>query len=107
MTTESRHLARKALGVAITLMSMATFGADVIVAYYQRTALHIGHATAAGVGLFIGGYLLNPPDAVSIADALLKRLPLVSSLWPGGMRREDPPAQPGVPLPPSVTEKEE
>jgi len=102
MTEAKKHLARKALGVLFVAVGFAALGADLHVVYLTQRAAHVTNLIIAGAMIFVGGLLLDPPTAESVADAIVRRLPAFSGLWPGGMRKEDPPAQPGVPLPPSV-----
>jgi hypothetical protein len=47
--------------------------------------------------------VMMPTLADSFADSVLKRIPALASIWPGGMRKTDPPPQPNIPPPPSVT----
>lgn len=101
------HLFRRVFGFVIAMVALAALVSDLMLAYQLRQALHVGHIIVAGVGMFVGGWCLNPPDAEAIADAVLRRVPLIAGLWPGGMRRGDPPAEPDVPLPPSVTRGDE
>ena len=104
MSGATLHLFRKAFGLTLALVGLAALIADLHVAYLGRTAAHTVNLIVAGLLIFGGGWLLNPPDAEGIADAIAKRVPVLSSLWPGGMRKDDPPPQPGVPPPPSVSE---
>lgn len=101
------HLFRRVFGLVIALVALAALVSDLMLAYQLRQSLHVAHIIVAGVGMFVGGWLMNPPDAEAIADAVIKRLPMIAGLWPGGMRRNDPPPEPNVPLPPSVTGKED
>lgn len=50
---------------------------------------------------FSGGYVMRRDTATAIAAELAALVPVVGSLWPGGLRPSDPPATAGVPLPPS------
>lgn len=101
MTSESKHVFRKLFAVALLMFGMTILALDVHTSFRQQGPLHyLNIAVAVGLG-FVGGWLLNRLEAESIVDAILKRLPLP---WPGGMRRSDPPPDPRVPLPPSVTE---
>jgi hypothetical protein len=106
MTATSLHVFRRVFGFVIALVGLAAIAADFLVAFQERGAVHITHQIIGAVMLFVGGWCLNPPDAEAIADAILKRVPLVAGLWPGGKRAADPPAEPGVPLPPSVTHED-
>ena len=101
--TEKMHLFRKAFGLVLALIGLAAIAADFLVAFQERSAVHLTHQIIGAIMLFVGGWCLNPPDAEAIADAVLKRVPIVAGLWPGGKRAMDPPPEPGVPLPPSVT----
>lgn len=107
MTGKQMHLFRRVFGLVIALVGLAAIAADLVVSFQERRGMHVGHMIVGSVMLFVGGWCLNPPDAEAIADAILKRVPMVAGLWPGGMRRNDPPAEPNVPLPPSVTKGEE
>jgi hypothetical protein len=106
LTTRTLHLFRKAFGLTLALVGLAGLVADLHVAYLGRSAAHATNLVVCALLVFAGGWLLNPPDAEGIADAIAKRVPVLSSLWPGGRRRDDPPPQPGVPPPPSVTERD-
>ena len=109
MSNGQLHLFRRVFGFVLALIGLGTLVSDLIISFqaWQRLQkiepLHMGHMAVAAVLLFIGGYLLNPPDAEAIADAITKRLPVFKTLWPGGMRATDPPPEPGVAPPPSVT----
>jgi hypothetical protein len=103
MTDESRHLIRKLFAALLVLFGMTILALDVHTSFKRQGPLHyLNIGVAVGLG-FVGGWLLNRLEAESVADAILKRLPLISTLWPGGKRATDPPPQPGVPAPPSVT----
>jgi hypothetical protein len=86
----------------IALIGLAAIAADFLVAFQERSSVHITHQIIGAVMLFVGGWCLNPPDAEAIADAVIKRLPMISSLWPGGRRATDPPADPKIPPPPGA-----
>ena len=103
MTDGKLHLFRRVFGFVIALIGLAAIAADFLVAFQERSSVHITHQLIGAGLLFVGGWCLNPPDAEAIADAIIKRVPKIAGLWPGGMRRNDPPADPSVPPPPSVT----
>lgn len=106
MSPRSLHLFRRLFGLVLALIGLAALVADLVITFqaWQRLQkiepLHMGNMAVAGVMLFVGGWLLNPPDAEAIADAVVKRFPF---RWAGGMRGYDPPPDPKVPPPPSVT----
>lgn len=104
MTAASKHLARKALGMLFVAVGFAALAADLHVVYLTQRAAHVTNLVVAGAMIFVGGLLLDPPTAESVADAIVRRLPVLGGLWPGGMRRDDPPPDPRVPPPPSVTD---
>lgn len=97
------HLFRRVFGFVVALIGLAAIAADFFVAFQDRSSVHVVHQLIGALLLFVGGWCLNPPDAEAIADAVLKRIPVIAGLWPGGMRKNDPPPQPDVPPPPSVT----
>ena len=94
---------RRIAGLFLFLIGLVIVLADIRVAYLQRDSAHTLNIVAGMLIAFAGGYVMVPTIADAFADAVLKRIPALASLWPGGMRRTDPPAQPNVPLPPSVT----
>lgn len=96
------HIVRRVFGLVLVGFGIAWLTAETR-EVLGRQPIHPWHMIIAGLLMFLGGYLLNPPDAEAIADAVIKRIPQVAGLWPGGMRRSDPPPEPGVPPPPSVT----
>ena len=102
MSTNQMHLFRRVLGLVLFGFGLAWLTAETR-EVMAHNPIHPWHIIIAGLLMFIGGYLMNPPDAEAIADAILKRVPIVAGLWPGGLRKTDPDPQPGVPLPPSVT----
>lgn len=102
MSGDKMHLFRRVLGLVLFGFGLAWLFAETRGIVSRETA-HPVHLIVSGVLMFIGGYLLNPPDAEAIADAVLKRLPSLAGLWPGGMRKTDPPPDPNVPPPPSIT----
>lgn len=99
MSDGKMHIARKAFGLVLFGFGLAWLVAETrgVVA---RDVAHPVHLVVSGLLMFSGGYLLNPPDAEGIADAIVKRLPVIRSIWPGGSRRDDPPPEPCVPPPP-------
>lgn len=103
MSGPTMHLFRRAFGLVLALVGLAILMADVQVSYTTRQGLHIGHMVMSVLMIFAGGWCLNPPDAEAIADAIAKRVPVIRSIWPGGMRADDPPRRADVPPPPSVT----
>jgi hypothetical protein len=98
-----KGLGRKIIGFVLLVFGIAIVGLDVHVAYLQQIAAHWTNIIIGTVFAFAGGYVMVPTIADALADAILKRIPALASLWPGGMRRTDPPADPNVPPPPSVT----
>ena len=98
---------RIVLGLILFIVGLAIILADVHVAYVQRDSAHMLNVVLGVVVVFAGGYVMMPTMADAFADSVLKRIPALASLWPGGMRRSDPPAEPGVPLPPSMTKGDE
>lgn len=94
---------RKVFGLLLFLIGLVIVMADIHVAYLERGAAHTINIVVGMVIAFGGGYVMMPTVADAFADAVLKRIPSLASLWPGGLRATDPPPQPGVPLPPSVT----
>ncbi len=102
MTGQKFHLFRRAFGLVMVGFAFAWLTAETR-SLVAHDPVHPFHLMIAGVLMFVGGYLLNPPDAEAIADALAKRIPLLQSIWPGGMRKTDPPPEPNVPPPPSIT----
>lgn len=100
MTSEKKHILRKAFAIVLLLFGMTILALDVHTSFRKQGPLHyVNIAVAVGLG-FVGGWLLNRLEAESIVDAILKRLPFA---WPGGKRASDPPPDPNVPPPPSVT----
>lgn len=96
------HLFRRILGLVLFGFGIAWLTAETR-GVLAHEPIHPWHIMIAGLLMFAGGYLMNPPDAEAIADAILKRVPIVAGLWPGGMRKSDPPPDPNIPPPPSVT----
>ena len=96
-------MTRKLVGVVLFLFAMAILFADFHVAYLKQSAAHMLNVLAGIASLFAGLLALMPTFAREIADEIAKRAPVLMSRWPGGQRVDDPPAQPGVPPPPSVT----
>jgi hypothetical protein len=94
---------RKVLGLLLFLAGLAIVLADIHVAYLQRDSAHTLNVIAGMLIAFAGGYVMLPTVADAFADSVLKRIPALQSIWPGGMRRTDPPPDPNVPPPPSVT----
>lgn len=94
---------RKTFGLLLFLVGLLVVLADIHVAYLERGAAHTLNIVVGMLIAFAGGYVMMPTVADAFADAVLKRIPALASIWPGGARRYDPPADPSVPLPPSVT----
>lgn len=104
MTTgQQLHIFRKAFGLTLFGFGLVWLAAETRSVAVLGQVFHPWHMMVSALLMFCGGYLMNPPDAEGIADALAKRLPVIRSLWPGGMRATDPPPQANVPPPPSVT----
>ena len=94
---------RKLIGFLLLVFGIAIIGLDVHVAYLRQIAAHWTNVIIGAVIAFAGGYVMMPTLADALADSLIKRIPSLASVWPGGLRKTDPPPQPGVPAPPSVT----
>lgn len=94
---------RKVLGLLLFVVGLLIILADIHVAYLERGAAHTINIVVGVLIVFGGGYVMLPTVADAFADSVLKRIPALASLWPGGLRKSDPPPEPGVPLPPSVT----
>ena len=102
MSHGNLHLFRRVIGLVLFGFGLAWLTVETR-SIIERHPFQAWHIIIAGLLMFVGGYLLNPPDAEAIADALIKRVPKIVGLWPGGRRIMDPPPEPGVPPPPSVT----
>jgi membrane-bound ClpP family serine protease len=98
---------RKVLGLLLFIVGLVIVLADVHVAYLARGAAHTINIVVGLLIAFAGGYVMLPTVADAFADTILKRIPALQTLWPGGMRRTDPPPDPNVPPPPSVTGESE
>lgn len=94
---------RIVLGLILFIVGLVIVLLDVHVAYVKQDAAHTINIVVGVLIVFGGGYVMMPTLADSFADSVLKRIPALASLWPGGRRISDPPAQPGVPPPPSVS----
>jgi hypothetical protein len=94
---------RKLLGLLLLIVGLLIVLADVHVAYLERGAAHIVNIVVGVLIAWAGGYAMMPTLADAFADGLIKRIPALASVWPGGKRAMDPPPQHGVPLPPSMT----
>jgi hypothetical protein len=104
--SKNLHLFRRVLGLVLFGFGLTWLWSETQ-SVMNHEPFHPWHIIIAGLLMFAGGYLMNPPDAEAIADAVLKRVPLVAGLWPGGMRKTDPPPDPAIPPPPSVTGESE
>ena len=102
MSHGTLHLFRRVFGLVLFGFGLAWLTAETR-SVLDRHAFQAAHIIIAGLLMFAGGYLMNPPDAEAIADAVIKRVPRILGLWPGGRRAMDPPPAPGVPPPPSIT----
>lgn len=94
---------RIVLGFILFVVGLAIILLDVHVAYVKQDSAHVLNVVLGALIVFGGGYTMLPTLADSFADSVLKRIPALASIWPGGLRKTDPPPQPGVPPPPSVT----
>jgi hypothetical protein len=94
---------RIVLGLILFIVGLAILLADFHVAYIQKDSAHTLNVVVGVLIVFGGGYVMMPTLADSFADSVLKRIPALASIWPGGMRKTDPPPQPNIPPPPSVT----
>lgn len=101
------RIARGVFGFFLLMVGLAIVLADIHVAYLQRDSAHTINIVVGVLIAFAGGYVMMPTLADAFAEAVVKRIPSLASMWPGGLRRTDPPAQPGVPPPPSVTQADE
>jgi hypothetical protein len=96
------NLLQKVFGLVLLMIGLGTLVSGVFIAHLDRAGIHWGHMILSLVLLFIGGWLLNRALAEGIADAILKRVPALATLWPGGRRASDPPPDPKVPPPPGA-----
>src|SRR5215204_5206942 len=96
-------LLRGLIGFLLLVFGIAVIGLDIHVAYLKQAAAHLTNIIVGALFAFAGGYVMMPTLADAFADAVVKRIPALASVWPGGLRKSDPPPAPGVPLPPSVT----
>jgi hypothetical protein len=94
---------RIVLGLILFIVGLAILLADFHVAYVKQDSAHTLNVIVGVLIVFGGGYVMMPTLADSFADSVLKRIPALASIWPGGMRKTDPPPQPNIPPPPSVT----
>jgi hypothetical protein len=94
---------RKLIGFMLFVVGIVVLLADVHVAYVAKSSAHALNVILGAAICFAGGYVMLPTLAEALADSLVKHVPALASLWPGGLRKYDPPAQPGVPPPPSIT----
>jgi hypothetical protein len=86
------RILRGFVGFLLLVAGLAIVLADVHVAYLKQDSAHAINLIVGVLIAFGGGYVMMP----TLADAF-------AGLWPGGMRRSDPPADPNVPPPPSIT----
>jgi hypothetical protein len=94
---------RRLVGLLLLLSGVLMLLADAHVAYLAQSAAHGVNVGASLLLVFAGLWVLMPAVAQAFAKELLEAIPALGTLWPGGSRRYDPPPQPGVPPPPSVT----
>jgi hypothetical protein len=97
------RILRGFVGFLLLIAGLAIVMADVHVAYLKQDSAHAINLIVGVLIAFGGGYVMMPTLADAFADAVVKRIPKIAGLWPGGMRRSDPPADPNVPPPPSIT----
>lgn len=96
---------RKLAGVLVLLVGLVMMLADAHVAYIKQGPAHAINILSGLLLIFIALWMLMPTVARAFAKELLQIIPALGQLWPGGRRSYDPPPQPNVPAPPSVTGK--
>jgi hypothetical protein len=84
---------RIVLGLILFIVGLAILLADFHVAYVKQDSAHTLNVIVGVLIVFGGGYVMMPTLADSFADSVLKRIPALA----------DPPPQPNIPPPPSVT----
>lgn len=100
-------MTRRIVGWILLALGVAALIGDVHVAYRTQSS---AHAINAGLGLLLilaALVALLPMLAKEIAKELAEYGAVVTTVWPGGTRKTDPPPSPNVPLPPSVTRGDE
>lgn len=94
---------RKLIGFMLFVVGIVVLLADVHVAYVEKSSAHTLNVIVGSAIIFAGGYVMQPALADAFAKSLIEKVPALESLWPGGLRKYDPPPQPGVAPPPSVS----
>ena len=94
---------RRFVGLLLLVAGLVMLLLDAHVAYINQSAAHGLNILSGLLLIFLGMWTLLPAVAEAFAKELVAALPSLGQLWPGGSRRYDPPPQPGVPPPPSVS----
>lgn len=98
---------RKLIGILVLLVGLLMMLMDAHVAYLKQSAAHGLNIVSGLLLIFIALWMLMPTVARAFAHELLRIIPALGQLWPGGRRAYDPPPQPNVPPPPSVTRRDD
>jgi uncharacterized protein YjeT (DUF2065 family) len=96
-------MTRKLVGWLLLLIGVVVLLGDFHVAYQTQSSAHLINTTIGLVLVLAGLVALVPMLAREIAKELASYGQTVSAIWPGGKRAADPPPDPNVPPPPSVT----
>lgn len=98
---------KRFIGILLLMTGVALLLLDAHVAWTNATAAHGMNVGAGLVLIFIGLWAIMPAVAEAFARELLRIIPALGQLWPGGRRAYDPPPAPNVPPPPSVTKRDD
>jgi protein-S-isoprenylcysteine O-methyltransferase Ste14 len=101
--TYGEAMTRKIVGWLLIIVGIVVLLGDFHVAYKTQSSAHFIN-TSIGLVLVLAGLVaLVPMLAREIAKELANYGQAVTAIWPGGLRKTDPPPDPNVPPPPSVT----